>query len=183
MVDVARDKVGPPVRIVESDATDLPFSAGSFDVVVMAHLLEHVAAWQHAVREAFRVLAPDGALVLVFTPGFVHSMPRSLLKREIATRGWALRRTGASGREEIVAWLEHQGFHISWISDPSWTWQRRVDFREVLDQLERREVSVFWGVPDDVYEDALRAVQRIVAEQDAASESVTATLHVCVVRA
>jgi ubiquinone/menaquinone biosynthesis C-methylase UbiE len=49
------------------DATDLPFEDRSFDAVTRFDLLEHVPDDRQAVREAFRVLRPGGAL-LVSTP-------------------------------------------------------------------------------------------------------------------
>lgn len=49
---------------VISLATELPFRSGSFDTVLATQVIEHVADHQTLMREAFRVLAPGGVLVL-----------------------------------------------------------------------------------------------------------------------
>lgn len=55
------------VRFVAGDATDLPFADGSFALVTMFDLLEHVENDGAVAREALRVLAPGGR-VLLTTP-------------------------------------------------------------------------------------------------------------------
>jgi SAM-dependent methyltransferase len=55
------------VRFLCGDATALPFTEASFDVVTMFDLLEHVLDHQRAIAEALRVLRPGGYL-LVSTP-------------------------------------------------------------------------------------------------------------------
>jgi SAM-dependent methyltransferase len=56
----------PPGGIV-ADARALPFRSGSFDGVLLRHVLEHLAPGQDAaaVREAVRVLRPGGRLLAV----------------------------------------------------------------------------------------------------------------------
>jgi SAM-dependent methyltransferase len=53
--------------VIYEDMHDLEFKDGSFDVVVAKHILEHALSPRLAIREAWRVLRPDG-LFLVETP-------------------------------------------------------------------------------------------------------------------
>jgi SAM-dependent methyltransferase len=55
------------VRFVCADATKLPFAPATFDAVTMFDLLEHVPAHEQVAAEAWRVLRPDG-YILVSTP-------------------------------------------------------------------------------------------------------------------
>jgi SAM-dependent methyltransferase len=47
-----------------ADVTDLPFDAGSFDVVVSQHVQMNIAGKRRLYAEARRVLAPGGRLAL-----------------------------------------------------------------------------------------------------------------------
>jgi SAM-dependent methyltransferase len=61
-VDVLRRRVGGAVEA--ADATDLPFPDASVDAVVLGEVLEHVDDDGAALREAARVLKPNGVLAL-----------------------------------------------------------------------------------------------------------------------
>jgi SAM-dependent methyltransferase len=61
----ARDHlVDLPVKLVQGDATRLPFPDEHFDVVTMLDVLEHVEDDAAALREIERVLRPGGAFIL-----------------------------------------------------------------------------------------------------------------------
>ena len=73
--DVDRD------GLAAADARDLPFEAGSFDVVVGRRFLHHVPREDRGrmVEEAARVLEPDGTLVLLEgTPGAYRRFAKGL---------------------------------------------------------------------------------------------------------
>jgi ubiquinone/menaquinone biosynthesis C-methylase UbiE len=46
------------------DITQLPFGAGSFDLILCSHVLEHVPDDRQALSELRRVLRPDGLALL-----------------------------------------------------------------------------------------------------------------------
>jgi SAM-dependent methyltransferase len=76
----------------------LPFAGGSFDVVVMTEVLEHLETYINVVHEAARVLKPGGHLVFT-TPNIfrLHSRMQFLLtgKHKLIQRrvGWDLPRS------------------------------------------------------------------------------------------
>jgi SAM-dependent methyltransferase len=57
-----------PLADVQADITDLPFADASFDLVLCAHVLEHVPDDRRAIAEFHRVLAPGGTAVLQVPP-------------------------------------------------------------------------------------------------------------------
>lgn len=57
----------PDVRFVQGDCTALPFADDSVDLVVAFEVIEHVERWPALIREAARVLVPEGVF-LVSTP-------------------------------------------------------------------------------------------------------------------
>lgn len=54
-----------PVRLLQADAESLPFDDGEFDTVVLAFGLCTIPHPEIAVREAHRVLRPDGRLLFL----------------------------------------------------------------------------------------------------------------------
>ncbi|MDB5719026.1 MAG: putative methyl transferase [Sphingomonas bacterium] len=57
----------PNARFMTADACDLPFDDGTFDLVTMFDVLEHIPDDSAAAREAMRVTKPGG-IVLISTP-------------------------------------------------------------------------------------------------------------------
>jgi SAM-dependent methyltransferase len=57
--------VFPNVRFERSDAATIPFDAGSFDLVVSFHVLEHVDEPGPYLAEMSRVCRPEGHIVIV----------------------------------------------------------------------------------------------------------------------
>jgi SAM-dependent methyltransferase len=53
-----------PMVDVQADITEMPFDDGSFEVVIVSHVLEHVPDDLQAMREIGRVLTPDGRAFL-----------------------------------------------------------------------------------------------------------------------
>ncbi len=49
-----------PLADVKADICHLPFETNSFDVILCNHVLEHIEEDTVAMKELFRVLAPDG---------------------------------------------------------------------------------------------------------------------------
>ncbi|MBI4546091.1 MAG: methyltransferase domain-containing protein [Gemmatimonadetes bacterium] len=64
MLEAAPPERGAGGDRVAADALSLPFRAASFDVVVSALVLGHIASLRAALREMARVLRADGALVV-----------------------------------------------------------------------------------------------------------------------
>ena len=92
---------------------ELPFDAGSFDVVVAGEMLEHVRAPEEVVAEVRRVLRPRGT--------FVGSVPNAY---RLQKSGPVPRRSGAGRRPDAPAhvltgrdpWAAGPGFATSQLS-------------------------------------------------------------------
>ena len=77
VAEAAAADVQPPIEWRQGDATDLPFSEGSFDVVCCQQALQFFDDPAGAIEEMRRVLAPDGRVAvsvwrpLEYQPGYV----------------------------------------------------------------------------------------------------------------
>jgi ubiquinone/menaquinone biosynthesis C-methylase UbiE len=66
-LDIARKFLGnSDVKLINGDATRLPFKDNSFDRIIATEILEHIPDDKKAIAEMYRVLKPDGiAMVTV----------------------------------------------------------------------------------------------------------------------
>ncbi len=65
---LTRNASEPPLHFVQSDAGKLPFRDASFDLLTSFATLEHIVPLQNHMREAHRVLRPEGCYYAVFGP-------------------------------------------------------------------------------------------------------------------
>lgn len=111
-----------------ADARCLPFPDDSFDLVVTAHMLEHLPRPEQALREISRVLKPGGSVIASITrPSFIGRLIQLT---------W---RTHALARCEGEQLLRDQGFEAVW-SLPS-TGNRIFDCFSVIYAARKPTVS------------------------------------------
>ena len=65
MLEIAAEKIGHDVTLIESDALRLPFRDGSFDAVTIGFGLRNVANVQTGLAELGRVLRSGGSLAIL----------------------------------------------------------------------------------------------------------------------
>ena len=109
VVDI--DAGAPPCAypVVSGAATSLPIDSHAVDVVVLPHVLEFESRPHEALREASRVLVPEGSLVMLgFNPLSVMGL-RRVLGHRAAVAPWCGTWFGA-GR--LRDWLTLLGFDI-----------------------------------------------------------------------
>jgi ubiquinone/menaquinone biosynthesis C-methylase UbiE len=77
--DQVRDGGAGPWRRVRADIrTVLPLESGQFDHVVMLAVLEHLAQPEPVLREAYRILAPGGSLIMTWPSSAVDPLLKVL---------------------------------------------------------------------------------------------------------
>lgn len=69
------------VEVQQAAAEQLPFADGSFDVLISRYSAHHWSDWQRGLREARRVMRPEGMLVFID----VVAPPNSLLDTHLQT--------------------------------------------------------------------------------------------------
>lgn len=74
------------LRVVVSDITrGLPLRSGQFDHVVMLAVLEHLAEPEGVLREAYRILAPGGSLIMTWPSAAVDPVLDVLRRLDIVS--------------------------------------------------------------------------------------------------
>jgi SAM-dependent methyltransferase len=144
----ARDHLGDlPVSLLRGDAIHLPFADGSFDIVTMLDVLEHVEDDGAATREIHRVLRPGGAFILS-VPAYqnlwsAHDEALHHFRRyEYHGLGKTLRASGLS------VW--RLSFAMSLMPPLAWFWRRFVlpfKPRRPADARRHSEGAVLPAVP------------------------------------
>lgn len=122
---------GAKVDLVHASVEELPFPAGTFDVVVMASVLCTIQDPLRAVSEAARVLRPGGRLVL----GELHVWSLWSLSRRL--RGWLGNQFWRGVRfwtvGEIRAMVHHVGLNVQHVRGsiyyPPWETAARLLWR------------------------------------------------------
>lgn len=119
MLAIARREV-PGARFVEADFAELPFPAGSFDVVISVHAL-HFAADPVATLTEWRRVTTGGGRLSLSVPG-----PRAVLSHRlydpIYRRHGLHRRVEVPTRTKLLAWARAAGWrHATVEADPATT--------------------------------------------------------------
>lgn len=127
------ERAGVEATLLEADALALPFENESFDHVWMMWFLEHLADPQSALREARRVLVPDGAITAIevdystcraepSTAAFEALV--TAMVRGMAASGWS------DAGTRLPGWLRDAGFRAVQEGERPFWWQGADAARE-----------------------------------------------------
>lgn len=148
-----REKVGEDVAnltLIQGDITDLPLPDDSADVVLTVHVLHLVPEWEQAVKEARRVLRPDGYFVAAYdgsTPGGMGGVLRAQWRAFVEETGTELRPDYGT-RDSLDVLLTEQGARTTVYQVAHW--ERTFPPIELLEEQRNRTHSLSWSVPEDV---------------------------------
>lgn len=146
-----------PIRLLRSDLTSLGLTHQAFDAVLMAHILHLIPDWQQALHEAFRVLKPNGVLLLVWNQGGhsrIHHQYHELLRGRFEIPGYQ----GAHS-SEIARWLKEQGKTVDVLDTQHLQWQWQAPIAQTVDFLQKRIWSRLWRVPDEVHDTVMKELR------------------------
>lgn len=163
----ARD---PALRLINGEASQLPFLAGSFDLVYCVNALHHFPAKQAFISEAGRLLRPGGALAIINMDPHAGRDRWYLYDYFEGTREADRRRFPSSGT--LLDWLIAAGFERAHWRVAHHIQHTHVGRAVLADHfLQKHSTSQLALLSDDVYNAGLA---RLTAEVERAeAEGVT----------
>jgi ubiquinone/menaquinone biosynthesis C-methylase UbiE len=167
MLEHARARV-PSADLRLGSAEHLPWPAASFDLVFCNNALHHFSDPAAFVREAFRVLAPSGRLLVIgLEPGAV--LQWSIYDFFEGTRQRDEQRYPPAAH--IQAWMKQAGF-TQCSSAVVEKLQLRYSARDVLERglLDQRTTSQLSLLSREEYERGMASVRAALAAAEARSE-------------
>jgi SAM-dependent methyltransferase len=98
---------GPRPSVAQVDGRFLPFAGASFDAVLLMHVFGAFEAWRPVLREALRVLRPDGTLVTGHARAPADGVDAQMKQRLASLlRDMGAERDPIRPRDEAMSWLE-----------------------------------------------------------------------------
>jgi SAM-dependent methyltransferase len=154
-------------RILQSDASQLPFPADRFDVVMTVHVLHLIPAWRESLREFRRVLVPQGVYLNVRTWASAGVSIREQIRLHwqewLEAHGVHAGNPGLQGSEELQQELQSLGAQVT---------EREVvrypfvfPLREQLERFASRVFSDAWDVPDAIFDASIEELRTWVAQE------------------
>lgn len=144
---------GSTVGLVIGSALELPIRREAFDGALFVHVLHLLTDARRAVREALRVVRPGGVVVFGGEDFWLSDLTRETrrLMREVIREVTGLDLGGSSRHVEVLQTIQSQvaaaGHALERV--PLGEWESQVTGRELLRQLERKDMSWMWPIPDD----------------------------------
>jgi SAM-dependent methyltransferase len=151
-----------PPPVLRADATRLPLRDASVDAVLVVHVLHLVPAWELALDEARRVLAPGGLLLAAGGGSWERGSgsPRDQVMGrfdELAGAGDGTPRKVGASRRQVLDRLAAMGGRVEELEPV--VWEQPETLAEALRWVEDRVFSYHWRLPDEVWRAAAAQVR------------------------
>jgi SAM-dependent methyltransferase len=140
--------------LLRAKPAELPLAAASIDALLLPHTLDFVLQPQRVLREAERVLIPEGRLLIIgFNPLSTWGLMRGALRHRQAP--WCGNQLTSS---RLIDWLDLLGFQLEVREWLLFRPPMRSAFSHRLDWLEAAG-SRWWPIFGGIY--VMRAVKRV----------------------
>jgi len=162
---LAQSKKSLQISVQKANMTELPFSDGTFDMVVAVHLFWFIEEWRKAVDEILRVVRSDAPVVLMHT-GMGAEIPflNNRYKELCAKQGYPIESVGVKSTTEVIDYVIKLGCHVEQIRD-RWRWTSHIQLDRAFGYIKSRAYSFTTFAPDSVHETAIRRLESEIEHQ------------------
>jgi ubiquinone/menaquinone biosynthesis C-methylase UbiE len=151
----------PSARIVQVDATHLPFPSAHFDNVLTVHVLHLIPSWREVLREFRRVLISGGAYINAKTWASVGNPVGDQLRthwREwLAEHGESGQHPGVQDNDQLFQELRSLGAEVKEVEVVRFS--DSYILREELDRFAARTYSYTWDIPESIFDPSVRELR------------------------
>ena len=166
MLETLRGKMaGARIGVVAAQGAWLPFPEACFDAVVLARIMYVIADWRDVLREAARVLRPDGRVLHEWGNGSgeevwvqIREHARALFEGAGVANPF---HPGARREADVDHVLAGHGLAVS--DEVRAEPDRQMTLAQFLASIASGECSYVWNVPADVQERCLPELSRWAA--------------------
>jgi len=169
MLEQLRQKlqnIPPNLKLINADASQLPFPNQSFDVVLTVHMIHTVTNWQVFLDEVVRVLKPQG-----FYLNAQWITPPARMEFERYLRAILAKYKEKSAAKLINKVIEEinveeyflsKGYRSNYVIAKEWTVSNTV--RELLSFFKSRAYGLCWLVSDEMFHHAMSEFEEFCVE-------------------
>jgi SAM-dependent methyltransferase len=163
-----------PLRLLQGRAGQLPFAAGSFDLIYAAHAIHHFHDQRGFIMEARRLLQEGGALAVLGADPHIGIDEWYVYDYFEGTRQTDLERFPSS--EQILTWMGEAGFgRITQVE--SVPVLNPVTGADIFDHIDKHSCSQLALLSDEAYVEGLRRVRIAIAEAEVSGDTVIFPMH------
>ncbi|WP_036482791.1 class I SAM-dependent methyltransferase [Myxosarcina sp. GI1] len=165
MIDRFRQKLHEiplNLKLIHADASQLPFTDCSFDVVLTVNMIHTVANWQQFLREIDRVLKPQGFYLNArwITPParleFENYLRAILAEYRVEPRSKVV-------EIDIESYFQSQGYQSNYAIASEWTVSNSVE--ELLSFYKLKAYGLCWSVSDKIFKRIIKKFEEFCVKK------------------
>lgn len=157
----------PSPRIVQTDASLLPFPVAHFDAVLTVHVLHLIPVWRDVLREFKRVLKPGGLYLNVRTHEMVENSTsdriRNFWRDSMKEHGIDALPIGVRSHTELLEELQSIGAQVSEVEAVRYT--DSFNLQERIENFAKRLYSETWDIPDEIFNEGVKELRAWVRRE------------------
>ncbi|MBW4556461.1 MAG: class I SAM-dependent methyltransferase [Trichormus sp. ATA11-4-KO1] len=158
------EKIPPNLKLINANASQLPFTDQSFDVVLTVHMLHTVSNRKMFLDEVIRVLKPQGFYLNAqwITPParmeFERYFKAILAKYEVEPAS----KKKVIEEINIEDYFYNKGYRSSYMIAKEWTVSNTV--KELLSFFKSRAYGLCWSVSDEIFPHVMSEFEKFCVE-------------------
>lgn len=156
------------LKLIQADASKLPFAENSFDVILTVHMIHAVADWREFLDEIDRVLKPGGFYLNCqwITPPARKEFEgyfRSILAQYEGYRQESTSLERSIEKIDVEGYYRNKGYAYNYFLVKEWTVSNTV--KELLGFFQARAYGLCWLESDEIFKQAIEEFEKFCLDR------------------